>query len=682
MNSIGIRTRQARVHVAAHLEEGRATGRLRRCGALAVRDVRSPIVVWPVGGDAIAGRWAGRAAPLSAIVAVLLLTAVSAAYAADGLVSSPLSRGSSTDDDFGTSVGVDGDVIVVGAPGFGFFGDDAGRAYVYERDGSAFTRVAVLSPTISVAQDAFGRGVAISGDTIVVGGDSASIGGEQPTYVFQKPAGGWNGEVRPVATLSSTDGVVASANSGFGNSVDISGSTIVVGDEPHEYVYVRPSGGWSGTLTESAVLTGGPTGFNSNKGPVAISGDWIVAGSADATVADPVVAYRRPSSGWSGDVTPVATFERPGGVSRRWGEAIAIDGGTLAIGSPAEPIGGGDERDGAVFVYVAPFGGWSGDVTPSATLHAQRFHLFRELGTHVAVDGDSVYASEIEYPALFRFMRPAAGWSGAVTAEMMGGAQGRQLAAADGRLATGDSFFHISPGYSGRAFGFLPDADNDQVADMVDNCPLVHNKDQTDTDGDGDGNACDDDDDGDGLDDGDEVTRGTDPLDADSDGDGLDDGDEVTRGTDPLDPDSDDDGLDDGDEVTRGTDPLDPDSDDDGLDDGDELAAGADPTDSDSDDDGIPDGADINVLADMIGALPAEVFLSPNLRSSMLRVVESAERSLDADRVAQGIAQLDRLQSRTDGCGTAPDRDDWIIDCATQQMLAARIEAVVAWYKP
>jgi serine/threonine protein kinase len=55
------------------------------------------------------------------------------------------------------------------------------------------------------------------------------------------------------------------------------------------------------------------------------------------------------------------------------------------------------------------------------------------------------------------------------------------------------------------------------------------------------------------------------PNNRDTDGDGLSDGDEVSRGTGPLDDDSDDDGLKDGDEVNRGIDPLDPDTDDDGI---------------------------------------------------------------------------------------------------------------------
>lgn len=85
--------------------------------------------------------------------------------------------------------------------------------------------------------------------------------------------------------------------------------------------------------------------------------------------------------------------------------------------------------------------------------------------------------------------------------------------------------------------------------------------------------------DGDGLDDDEEVLRGTDPLRADSDGDGLNDGNEVTRGTNPLKVDTDGDGLNDGHEVGLNTNPVLADTDADGMPDGTEVNGGTDPVD-------------------------------------------------------------------------------------------------------
>lgn len=102
-----------------------------------------------------------------------------------------------------------------------------------------------------------------------------------------------------------------------------------------------------------------------------------------------------------------------------------------------------------------------------------------------------------------------------------------------------------------------PDLDNDGIEDSLDNCIAIPNPDQTDTDLDTQGDACDNDDDNDGLDDAFELSLGSNPLLADTDGDGLSDYAEVsydgdastyTPGADlnPLTADSDGDGRADG----------------------------------------------------------------------------------------------------------------------------------------
>jgi hypothetical protein len=91
------------------------------------------------------------------------------------------------------------------------------------------------------------------------------------------------------------------------------------------------------------------------------------------------------------------------------------------------------------------------------------------------------------------------------------------------------------------------DGDTDGIGNACDNCPANPNADQANYDLDALGDACDADDDNDGLSDVSEPGYGTNPLDADSDDDGALDGAEVnTLGTSPIDSDSDDDAAQDG----------------------------------------------------------------------------------------------------------------------------------------
>ena len=114
--------------------------------------------------------------------------------------------------------------------------------------------------------------------------------------------------------------------------------------------------------------------------------------------------------------------------------------------------------------------------------------------------------------------------------------------------------------------------------------------------------------------------------DPDSDNDGLNDGEEVDLGTDPLDWDSDDDGLSDLDETrVHHTNPIDPDCDNDGLTDGAEiLEHRTDPWDADTDDDHATDAEEV---AHVCAPPPASYLVDPT----------------DPQRLKPGVRQVDRL---------------------------------------
>src|SRR5262245_28437746 len=104
---------------------------------------------------------------------------------------------------FAYSVATSGDTIVVGAPQRDCAaGNNCGAAYVYTVSGSAWTQQAKLSASDAAAGDSLGQSVSISGDTIVIGANHKAGGGA--AYVFVKPGGGWS-DMTQTAKLTASD---------------------------------------------------------------------------------------------------------------------------------------------------------------------------------------------------------------------------------------------------------------------------------------------------------------------------------------------------------------------------------------------------------------------------------------------------------------------------------------------
>ena len=150
-----------------------------------------------------------------------------------------------TNDQFGYSIAISGDTIVVGAIGerSGYIGDqddnsatEAGAAYVFVRGGSTWSQQSYLKASNIDAYDLFGSSVAISGNTIVVGApceasSATGVNGDQldnsaefagASYVFVRSGTNWLQQAYLKASNTDID-------DRFGISVAVSGYTLVVG---------------------------------------------------------------------------------------------------------------------------------------------------------------------------------------------------------------------------------------------------------------------------------------------------------------------------------------------------------------------------------------------------------------------------------------------------------------------
>ena len=199
-------------------------------------------------------------------------------------------------DNFGVSVALDGNTLVVGAfhedsNATGMNGDqssnsasDAGAVYIFTRDGNSWSQQAYLKASNSGNGDFFGRWVELSGSTLVVGANheasaTTGVNGDQSNnstpsagaaYVFTRSGAEW-----------SQQDYIKASNTGsgdrFGKAFDFHDDVLVIGGFLEDSNATGINGNQSSNSAEDAgaayVFTGLPvTGsFTINAG---LNGNW------------------------------------------------------------------------------------------------------------------------------------------------------------------------------------------------------------------------------------------------------------------------------------------------------------------------------------------------------------------------------------------------------------------------
>ncbi len=312
-----------------------------------------------------------------------------------------------TTDNFGISVAIDGDTIVVGAVqedsnATGVGGSQAndsasnsGAAYVFRRNGGAWTQEAYLKASNTAANDNFGRSVAIHGDTVAVGALAADFGGQNDAgvvYVFVRNGGVWT----PQATLTAAN---FGTNDNFGRSVAVWDDTLIVGAPSEDgngtgvnppnnnnanntgaaYVFVRNQTSWtqeaylkpsviatndafatSVSLHEDTAVIGSPSEDSNATG---VNGNEASNASADSGAA---YVFFRSGSTWSQQAFLKPTSTTNGD---SFGLSVGVFGDLVVVGANQEDsssigVGGDDTNNasggaGAAYLYSRSGTVWS-----------------------------------------------------------------------------------------------------------------------------------------------------------------------------------------------------------------------------------------------------------------------------------------------------------------------------------
>lgn len=263
-------------------------------------------------------------------------------------------------DDFGQSVAISGNTIIVGARNDVGTNADQGSAYVFIRSGTTWMQQAKLIAADGAATDAFGRSVALEGDTAIVGAYLDDVGAnadQGSAYVFTRSGTTWTQKSK----LTAADGA---ANDYFGFSVAVSGDTAIIGvllddvggkvNQGSAYVFTRSGTSW----TQQAQLTAaGSAGSDYFGIAVALSGETAIVGATNTTVngnSGQGVAYVfvRSANTW----TEQAKFSAPDGAANdSFGSAVALSGDIAIVGAEADSVFANTNQGSAwAFFRVGP----------------------------------------------------------------------------------------------------------------------------------------------------------------------------------------------------------------------------------------------------------------------------------------------------------------------------------------
>lgn len=297
---------------------------------------------------------------------------------------------------FGSSLGISGSSLVVGASLDDSGGPNAGAIYLFGRDVDSTTGWVMeneLRAEDTVSGDQFGSTLAFDGTTVLVGvPNDSDVGVESgAAYTFLRSGTRWQQSAKITAET-------AQANDQFGFSVALGGDTLVVGahfdsdrgtDAGSAYVFQRGATGASPWDQQARLLAAGTEGFDRFGQAVAMSGDTLAIGALgdDDTSRDAGAVFlfhfdQRQPDGWQPSTKLTAADADPGD---SFGNAIALDGKTLLVGAFAD-----DERGnsaGAAYVFRQRPGdepGWQ-QITKLMAADAAATHQF---GISVALAGD------------------------------------------------------------------------------------------------------------------------------------------------------------------------------------------------------------------------------------------------------------------------------------------------------
>ncbi len=290
---------------------------------------------------------------------------------------------------FGYSVSISDEYILIGAFRDNQNGPQAGAAYVFKRDSASgnWIQLTKLLPADGSAYDEFGTSVCLRGDHAIIGApfdheNSMEVGS---AYIFKWNDTTWVEEAKILASNS------VGTSPQFGVCVAIEGDYALVGAWADEGLGSYPGAAYvfhfdGVTWNQQAKLHAGKISLNNFFGrSVSVNGDYAVIGSsrADTTSGGAAFIFHRVDTTW---VEEAVVAGHPGFTHARFGESVSIDGDYIVVGASDDDTNG--NTAGCIYIFKRDGINW----TQWAMLIASDGSEGDWMGWSVFVESDQIFA--------------------------------------------------------------------------------------------------------------------------------------------------------------------------------------------------------------------------------------------------------------------------------------------------
>lgn len=251
---------------------------------------------------------------------------------------------------FGASASLDDDVAIVGAPFDDDDGSKSGSAHIFRYDGATWVYEQELIASDGASNDEFGTTVAIHGDVAIVGAplddDAGSSSGS--SYIFRFNGATWVEEQK----LTAAD---AASGDQFGLSVSISGDAAIVGAPDDDdggngsgavYAFRFDGASW---IEEQELAASDAASFDAFGTSVSLDGSVAISGAPGdddgGTSSGSAYVFSHDGSSW---IEQRKLTAPDGADGDTFGEAVSVGGHSVMLGAGFHD--GGDLDSGAVHV--------------------------------------------------------------------------------------------------------------------------------------------------------------------------------------------------------------------------------------------------------------------------------------------------------------------------------------------